>query len=68
MKTLKECRMISGLTIPEIAVKIGVDKQKYIMFEEYKEEMSLIEGAAFARATSVNIDNIYFFNPKLKLN
>lgn len=59
--TLEQARAKHRLTQEEVAKKLGVTRQTYQNYEQYKTAMQIPTGVAFSRIVDVDFDDIIFF-------
>lgn len=59
--TLKLCRMKMDLTQQEMAEMIGVSKESYQNYENYKTSMRIDLALKFSEITGIPFDSIIFF-------
>lgn len=59
--TIKLCRTKLNLTQPEMAEKLGVSKESYQNYENYKTTMRIDLAIKFSRIVGIPFDSIIFF-------
>ncbi|HFU6611238.1 TPA: helix-turn-helix transcriptional regulator [Bacillus paranthracis] len=65
--TIKQARMLSGLKQVEIAKEIGVSREAYLNYEQYKTFFRIDKAFKFAEVVNIPLDDIIFFDDKLHL-
>ncbi|MDY2963826.1 helix-turn-helix transcriptional regulator [Streptococcus dysgalactiae] len=60
--TLEMARAKVSMTQEEIARKIGVDRNTYASYENYKTPMRIDKAISFCKVVNVSIDDIIFLN------
>lgn len=60
--TIKQARMISGLTQAEVAEELGMHVKTYMKYENYKQIMRINQGVRFSEITGVPFNQIIFFD------
>lgn len=58
--TLKQARLLAGLTQRDVAEVLGVHVQTYMKWERNPEEMSIGTAKQFSRIVNVSLENIFF--------
>lgn len=59
--TVKQARVLAGMTQAEMAVRLGVCLQTYRKLEAHPERMSMLQAKAFCQSVARPIDSISFF-------
>lgn len=58
--TVKQARMLSGLTQKEMADKLCIHRTTYIKLEERPDNMTIGQAKTISRVTGIPVDNIFF--------
>lgn len=59
--TIEQARAKHSLTQEEVAKKLGVSRQTYQNYENYKTTMQISTGYMFSKIVDVDFDDIIFF-------
>ena len=60
--TVKECRKKSGLSITDVARKLGITWMEYIYYENNSHNMPVDVALLFSNIVNVPYNNIFFTN------
>lgn len=60
--TLKQARLVKGLTQKEVATKLGVHVQTYSKMEKYPDEVTVRDAKKLSDILEISYDSIFFNN------